>query len=265
MPKQYDTNFVTEPPADLPLSPKVKNLRKAYQDADKANTSYAQENARYRTQNVALVGEIKPRYSSLALEEAKRELKETEIAAVEAGKPLPDKDEFLAPVKAKMDEYRRTVEALKVLAAKAKQEYSNALFGELKTMGLKEAEKAYTARQDWEKAWKAMVAAQATLEMHASLFSWCVTAGGYDVYPSKGDSQGERLEYWEITDDGRLKFESAKALDFYDNMVKVDGLIEPDPNPPAPVVDEWAVNHIPRQFYSKPLGNEDASHVGYIY
>ncbi|MEV5700632.1 hypothetical protein AB0L55_24470 [Streptomyces anthocyanicus] len=265
MPKQYDANFVTEPPADLPLSPKVKSSRKAYQDAKAAYEKYVQENARFQTRDVRDIWESKPRYSTLALEEKKKELREAEIAAVEDDKPLPDKDEFLAPVKAKMDEYERTVEALKVLAAKAKQEYSNALFGELKTMGLKEAEKAYTARQDWEKAWKAMVAARATLEMHASLFSWCVTAGGYDVYPSKGGSQGERLEYWEITDDGRLKFESAKALDFYDHMVKVDGLIEPDPNPPAPVVDEWAVNHIPRQFYSLPLGHEDASHVGDIY
>ncbi|MFJ7768927.1 hypothetical protein ACIQ1J_11095 [Streptomyces sp. NPDC097107] len=103
---------------------------------------------------------------------------------------------------------------MKVLAAKAEQEYSNALFGELKAMGPKEAEKAYTACLEWEKAWKAMVAARATLELHASLFSWRVTAGGYDTYPSKGDSQSERLEYWEITEDGRLKFESAKALDF---------------------------------------------------
>ncbi|MGW7282245.1 hypothetical protein ACWGIV_28945 [Streptomyces sp. NPDC054844] len=265
MPKQYDANFVNEPPSDLPLSPKVKSLRKAYQGAQDAITKYVSENARYRPMDVRRLGESKPRYSAVALEEKKKELREAEIAAVEAGKLLPDKDEFLAPVKAKMDEYKRTVEALKVLAAKAKQEYSNALFGELKTMGLKEAEKAYTARQDWEKAWKAMVAARATLERHASLFSWCVTAGGYEDYPSKGDSQGERLEYWEITEDGRLKFESAKALDFYDNMVKVDGLIEPDPNPPAPVVDEWVVNHIPRQFYSKPLGHEDANHVGDIY
>ncbi|MFG3131291.1 hypothetical protein ACGFZU_26785 [Streptomyces tendae] len=89
MPKQYDANFATEPPVDLPLSPKVKSSRKAHQDAEKAITSYSQENARYRTQNVALVGEIEPRYSSLALEEAKRELKAAEIAAVEAGKPLP--------------------------------------------------------------------------------------------------------------------------------------------------------------------------------
>ncbi|MFG3212477.1 hypothetical protein [Streptomyces tendae] len=263
MPKQYDANFATEPPVDLPLSPKVKSSRKAHQDAEKAITSYSQENARYRTQNVALVGEIEPRYSSLALEEAKRELKAAEIAAVEAGKPLPGKDEFLAPVKAKMDEYKRTVEALKVLAAKAKQEYSNALFGELKVMGLKEAEKAYTARLEWEKAWKAVVAARATLEMHASLFSWRVTAGGYDTYPSNGDSQGERLEYWEITEDGRLKFESAKALDFHDNMVKVDGLIEPDPNPPEPVAEEFKYTR-PLYHNSKPTW-EGGNYVGEIY
>ncbi|GAA4942231.1 hypothetical protein GCM10023238_05070 [Streptomyces heliomycini] len=61
-------------------------------------------------------GRTKPRYSALALEEAKKELREAEIAAVGAGKPLPDKDEFLAPVRAKMDDYDRTVPALKALA-----------------------------------------------------------------------------------------------------------------------------------------------------
>ncbi|MFF3931358.1 hypothetical protein [Streptomyces hirsutus] len=264
MPNPYDANFATEPPADLPLSPKVKSLRKAYQDAEQAITSYTQENARYRTMNVARVGQS-DRYTSAALEEAKRELKEAEIAAVEAGKPLPEKEKFLAPALAKGDDYNRTVEALKVLAQKAKQEYSDALLSELKTMGLKEAEKAAKARDGWEKAYKAAMDARATLELHASLFSWCVSAGDIDFYPRKDHSQGERLEYWELTEDGRLKFEAAQALDFYDYMVKVEGLIEPDPNPPAPLVEEWVASRVPAQHYSKPYGHEDASYVGEIY
>ncbi|WP_157977547.1 hypothetical protein [Streptomyces triticisoli] len=264
MPKPYDSNFAMEPPKDLPLSPKVKSLRKTYQDAKKAIDSYAQENARYRMRDVSEIWESKPRYSSVALEEAKRGLKDAEIAAVEAGKPLPDKDEFLAPVKAKMDEYTRTVSALKTVAQRAKQAYSDAVFSELKDMGLKEAQKTAKAREEWEQAYRAMVAAKATLDLHASLFSWCLSAGGMDFYPTQGHSQGENLEVWELTEDGRLTFEAAKALDYRDYMVKVDGLIEPDPNPPAPV-EPWTVKHTPQQHYSKPVGHEYASYVGEVY
>ncbi|MEV5737239.1 hypothetical protein [Streptomyces sp. NPDC052292] len=199
------------------------------------------------------------------LEEAKRDLKKAEIAAVEAGKPLPDKDTFLAPALAKGDDCNRTVEALKVIAAKAKQEYSAGLLGELKATGLKEAEKAAKARDEWEKAYRAMAEARATLELHAGLFSWCVTAGGYDCHPRKGHSQGENLEYWELTEDGRLKFEAAVAMEYFDDMVKVEGLIEPDPNPPALVIDQWTVSHLSAQHYSKPSWHENVSHVGEIY
>ncbi|MFE7238215.1 hypothetical protein [Streptomyces sp. NPDC057580] len=265
MPKPYDANFATEPPADLPLSSKVKNLRKAYQDAEAACERYAQENSRYRSRDVRRIGESKPRYISAALEEAKRELREAEIAAVEAGKPLPDKDEFLAPAKAKADEYDRMASALKVIAQKAKQAYSNALHGELQTMGLKEAEKAAKARDEWERAYRAMAAAKATLDLHAGLFTWCVTAGDMDVHPRTGHSQGENLESWELTEDGRLKFEAAKALDYFDNLVKVGGLIEPDPDPIAPALSEWAEGRVPAQHYSKPVGHEYANHVGEIY
>ncbi|MFB9346153.1 hypothetical protein ACFFUA_01535 [Streptomyces heliomycini] len=264
MPKPFDANFATEPPVDLPLSPKVKNLRKAYQDAEEAREKYVQENSRYRTRDVREIWETKPRYSALALEEAKKELREAEIAAVGAGKPLPDKDEFLAPVRAKMDDYDRTVPALKALAQKAKQEYSNALLGELKAMGLKEAEKAAKARDEWEKAYKVAMEARTTLELHAGLFSWCLSAGDLDSAPRTGHSQGENLEYWELTEDGRLKFEAARTLEYHDYMVKVEGLIEPDPNPPAPV-EEWAASKLPAQHYSKPIWDERVNYVGEIY
>ncbi|MEW2485798.1 hypothetical protein [Streptomyces sp. NPDC048411] len=265
MPKPYSANFETEPPADLPLSPKVKNLRKAYQDAQESHEKYVQENSRYRTMDVREMWAPKPVHSSIALEEAERELKEAEIAAVGAGKPLPDKEKFLAPAKAKMDEYIRMVEALKVLVEQAKQTYSDALLSELKTMGLKEAEKAAKARDEWEKAYRAVMDARATLELHASLFTWCVSAGSMDAYPRQGHSQGENLEYWELTEDGRLKFDAAVALEYYDFMVKVEGLIEPDPDPIAPAASEWAEDRIPAQHYSKPVGHEYASHVGEIY
>ncbi|MFE1289434.1 hypothetical protein [Streptomyces sp. NPDC058751] len=265
MPVRYDANFATEPPIDLPLSPKVKSLRKAYQDAKASHEKYLQENSRYRTMDVTEIWETESRYSSLALEEAKRELRELEIASVEAGKPLPDKDEFLAPAKAKMDEYDRMTSTLQALAKKAQEAYSDALFSDLKVMGLKQAEKAYVARLEWEKAYRAAAAARATLELHAGLFSWCVSVGDMDSHPRKGHSQGENLEYWELADDGRLKFEAAKALEYIDYMVKVEGLIEPDPNPPAPVAEEWTVNHIPAQHYSKPAWHENVNYAGEVY
>ncbi|MGW2900480.1 hypothetical protein ACWDAO_39360 [Streptomyces sp. NPDC001212] len=263
MPKPYDTNFEIEPPADLPLSPKVKSLRKVYQDAEAAHEKYIQENSRYRTINVAPVWSSTRQDGSLALEDAKRELREAEIAAVGAKKPLPDKDEFLAPVKNKMDEYDRTVSALKVLAQKAKQEYSHALHGELKAMGLRQAEKAAKARDEWEQAYRAMVAARETMLRHVGLFTFCVSAGDADFHPRHGHSQGERLEVWQLTKDGMLTFEASQELEYPGYLIKVEGLIEPNPNPPEPVKE--VEFKMPPQHHSKPAWDENVSYVGEIY
>ncbi|MFE9309749.1 hypothetical protein ACFYM5_18930 [Streptomyces sp. NPDC006706] len=264
MARQYDTNFAMEPPADLPLSTKVKGLRKKYEDAGKAYEKYVQENSRYCTINVAPEWSTIRQDGSIALEDAKRELRHLEIAAVDAGKPLPDKEKALGPVKAKMDEYNRMVSTLKALVQKAKQEYSDAVFDDLQTMGLKEAEKAYKARLEWEKAYRAAMDARATLERHTSLFTWCVSAGGWDTYPTQGNSLGENLEAWALTEDGRLTYEASVEMEFQNSaayqhsLIEIEGLIEPDPNPP--VIEEHNGNPTPRIWNAKesPVFDVDA-------
>ncbi|MFE9974091.1 hypothetical protein ACFYRD_25860 [Streptomyces hirsutus] len=246
------TNYIVEPPHDLPLSTKVKALRKEYEDAKAKLSTYKRENAKYRTRDVSMVGEIKARFSSPALEDAKAELKALEIQAVKDGKALPDKGAFLGKVKAKSEEYDRTVSALEVFVARARKEFSEALSDELVPMGHKEAAKAAQAREAWEKAWKAAQAARETLEKHAGLFSYCVTAGGMDTHPRYGHSQGDRLEYWELNKDGLLTWEASQELDYDQIPEKIDGLIEPDPNPP--VVEEFNYNPKPRYFIASPDG-----------
>ncbi|MEW2497147.1 hypothetical protein AB0942_26985 [Streptomyces nodosus] len=237
-------NLVSEPPHDLPLSPKVKSLRKAWQDAEEKLTKYRQENSRYITIDVSEIWESKARHSYRALEDAKRELRQLEIAAVAEGKALPNKEVYLGTVKAKKDEVDRTVPALKTLALRSKEEYAQAVYEDLHKMGRVEAKKAYEARLAWEKAYNAMLAAKATLNRHATLFTWCVSAGGWNEFPTHGNSQGENLEAWELTDDGRLTYEASLALDYVDSsafshsLIKVEGLVEPDPNPPAPVEEK---------------------------
>ncbi|MFJ9247889.1 hypothetical protein [Streptomyces sp. NPDC101776] len=247
----FDKNFTSEPPADLPLSHKVKGLREAYQDAEAACEKCTRENSRYHTRDVRTIGETEPRYSSTALEEATSELRELEIVAVEAGKPLPDKEKHLDPIKAKMDEYKRTVQALKALAQKAKQEYSEALFGDLKAMGLKEAEKAAKAHAEYKKAYEDAINARATLKLHADLFAWCVSSGLSDSTPLSGESRGDNIEAWALTDDGRLSFEASQELGYYGKLVVVPGIIEEDPNPPEPVAIDLKYT-MPSHYYSRP-------------
>ncbi|MEU0583617.1 hypothetical protein [Streptomyces sp. NPDC006132] len=229
------TKYIVEPPQDLPLSPKVKALRKAYEDAEKAYNTYKQENAAYATRNVTREYEVTPRYEIPALVKAKQELQEQEVAAVAAGKSLPDRDAVLRPIQSKADEYKRMVPALNALVEKAHREYSDGLRDELLAMGLKEAQKAAKARQEWERLYKAAEDARRTLERHAGLFAWCATSGDYETTPLEGASAGNRVEHWELAEDGRLTTEAAIALG-YEGVGVIGGLIVM----PEPVIDEAA-------------------------
>jgi DNA repair exonuclease SbcCD ATPase subunit len=163
------TNHI-ESPHDLPLSPKVKALRKAHEDAKARLDKYRQDNGQYAPRKTlnALDQYV---YHVPAIREAEKELREQEIAAAASGKTLPDRDAVLRPIEAKVNEYKRMVPALEVLVSKAHQEYVEGVKAELVPMGLKEAAKAAKARDEYEAAWKAMEAARATLEKHAGLFT----------------------------------------------------------------------------------------------
>lgn len=244
-------DYIVEPPRDLPLSKRVLSLRKEYEDAKVKLTAFKQENARYAPRK-SLNAFYEAEYHIPAVREAEKELREQEIAAAAAGKTLPDRSAVLRPIEEKANEYRRMVSALEALVTRARKAFSEALSDELVSMGQKEAVKAMAARDAWEKAWKAMEAAKATLEKHAGHFTYCVTAGGMDVHPRHGHSQGDRLEYWELNKDGLLTWESSQELDYDQVPVKVPGLIEPNPNPP--VAEEFNYNPKPRIHIAKDSG-----------
>lgn len=244
------TDYI-EPPHDLPLSTKVKALRKAYEDAKARLDKYRQDNSRYAPRKT-LNSLDQYVYHVSAIREAEKELREQEIAAAAAGKSLPDRDAVLRPIEAKVSEYKRMVPALEALVTRARTEYAEGVKAELVPMGLKEAAKAAKARDEYEAAWKAMEAARAKLERAAGLFTFCVSAGDMDAHPRYGHSQGDNLEYWQLNDAGQLTFEASQELDYLDWVVKVPGLIEPNPDPP--VVEEVNYNPKPRHFIAKADG-----------
>ncbi|WP_086867234.1 hypothetical protein [Streptomyces viridochromogenes] len=250
------TNHI-ELPQDLPLSTKVKALRKAYEDAKKRLEAYRQENARYASRRT-LNSLDQYVYQIPAIREAEKELREQEIAAAAAGKPLPDRSAVLRPIEEKVDEYKRMVTALEALVTEAQQEYAEGVKAELLPMGLKEAAKAAKAREEYEAAWQAMQVARASLKRHAGLFTWCVSDGDMETVPRAGHSQGDNLECWQLTEDGRLTFDASQALDYLDWVVKIPGLIEPNPNPP--VAEEFNHNQKPRHFIAKSDGYGNWEH-----
>ncbi|MEU2267701.1 hypothetical protein ABZ568_15060 [Streptomyces olindensis] len=255
MHKNYDANFATEPPADLPTSAKVKSLRKAWQDAEAKLSDYQRENARYAQRKT--LNALDQHVSHVpAMQDAEQELREAELAAVEGGKPLPDRDAVLGPVKAKVDEYARTVPALRALVDKAQREWSEALKAELVSTGLKVAAKAQKAREEWERLYKAVMAAREDLERHGSLFTWIATAGQVETLPLDGASTGNRAEAWELSADGRLTTEAAIELGF-EGIALVDGLVVmPDPvrDEAAEAEAEFWRTHKPRIHTAKPEG-----------
>ncbi|WLQ44875.1 hypothetical protein P8A22_36275 [Streptomyces laculatispora] len=222
-------------PTDLPLSPKVQALRKAFEAAAEKLSTYKIENARYRTRDVSQVGELKARYSTPALEDAKAELKVLEIEAVREGKALPNKEVFLGTVRVAIGDYGRTVSALESLVKQAHKAFSEAVREELVPMGLKAAKAAQKARDEWEKAHKAAMTARGKLETAASLFTWCATSGQVETIPLEGASAGNKVEHWELSEDGRLTTDAAIELGFQGLSV-LDGLVVI----PAPVIDPEA-------------------------
>lgn len=250
------TKYIVEPPNDLPLSPKVKALRKAYEDAKAKLSEYKQENAAYVARNVTREYEATTRYEIPALTKAEQELQEQEVAAVAAGKALPDRDSVLRPIQAKVDEYKRMVPALNALVEKAHREYSDALRDDLLAMGLKEAQKAAKAREEWERLYKAAMDARRALERHAGLFAWCATSGDYETTPLEGASAGNNVEYWELSEDGRLTTEAAIALG-YEGVGIIDGLIvmpEPVRDEQAEAESEFWRTYKPKMFIAKADG-----------
>ncbi|MEV5868460.1 hypothetical protein AB0L79_17775 [Streptomyces tendae] len=240
-------------PEALPLSPKVKALRKAWQDVEANLNKYRQEHSQYAPRKT--LNALNEYVSHVpALREAEKALKAAEIEAVANSKPLPDRSKVLGPIEKAVEEYRRTVPALEELVTRARKAFEDGVREELVPMGRKEAQKASQARDAWEKAYKAMETARESLELHSGLFTWCVSAGDMDTHPRYGHSQGDHLEYWELTEDGRLSWEASQALDFLDWIVKVPGLIESNPNPP--VVEEVNHNPKPSYFLAKDSGHE---------
>jgi hypothetical protein len=256
------TEFI-EPPQDLQLSKRVLSLRKAYEDAKGRLDKYRQENSRYAPRKT-LNSLDQYVYHVPAIRDAEQELKAAELEAVANGKALPDRHSVLSPIEEKVSEYRRMVPVLEALVSKAHQEYVEGVKAELVPMGLREAKEAQKARDAWEKAYKAAMEAKATLEKHASLFSWIVSEGDIDTHPRCGHSQGDNLEYWELDENGRLTYEASLALDFQSanvgmsSLVKVPGLVEPNPNPP--VTEEFNHNHKPRHFIAKADGYANWEH-----
>lgn len=247
----------TSIPESLPLSPRVKGLKKEYDTAVGNLAKYKSENARYAPRK-SVNSLWQSEYTYPALTEAKRELREQEIAAVEAGKPLPDRSEVLGPIEKAVEEYRRTVPALEALVTKARRAFEDGVKEEYVSMGRKAARAAQQALAQYRKAYEVMLTAREVLETQAGLFSWCVTDGGMDAAPRTGHSQGDNLEAWEVTKDGMLSWESSLALGFQSedvgirSLVKVDGLVEENPNPR--VAEEVNLNPKPKQFLAKAEG-----------
>ncbi|MFE9287241.1 hypothetical protein [Streptomyces olivaceus] len=249
----------TNIPDALPLSPRVKGLKKEYDTAVGNLAKYKAENARYAPRK-SVNSLWQTEYTYPAIQEAKRELREQEIAAVEAGKPLPDRQAVLRPIEKYVEEYRRTVPALEALVTKARKAYEEGVRSELTQMGLREAKKAAQSLDAYRTAYRAMETARAALEMHAGLFSWVVSGGDIDTAPRAGHSQGDNLEAWELTKDGMLTWEASLALEFQSeavgisSLVKTPGLVEENPNPP--VAEELNLNHKPKQFLAKDSGHQ---------
>lgn len=199
------------------LSKKTADLVRKMEEAEARALAYRRENAEYakRSHMQPTRGSAERVFTKpVALAKAERELAQLDREAVEKGEPLPDRDAFLAPVHAKIQEYARMEPALTKAAEDARLAAEAAVMAELPALASQALEKSRKARADYEAAYEAMEAAKAALKGSVDSFTNIVTRGQVSTawirgLNRNGDTYADCLEF---TEDGKLTFAAAWNL-----------------------------------------------------
>ncbi|MBC2867471.1 hypothetical protein [Streptomyces mexicanus] len=218
------------------LSRKAQQVIDAWREAEQRAIAYRRENAEYIPQYSRSWGGKRVGGDTPALVRAERELKQLDALAVAEGKPLTDRDAYLAPVLAKAEEVARTLPLLDKAAEDRRQEAESAVFNELPALATQALENARKAKANHDKAYEAFLSAQAALKASVDRITNVITMGQVDSAWIRGLNRNgdEYAGVLEFTEDGKLTYKSAWNLHFVGgvamnvDMVDLGGLVDLD-------------------------------------
>ncbi|MFI2504564.1 hypothetical protein [Streptomyces sp. NPDC018972] len=201
-----NTAFVTPMPAGYSFTAATKKAIAARDKAFKALQDYQLENADY----VTISTPQGPRVPALVKAEA--ELRKLDMEAVRNGKPLTNRDEFLAPHKAKAGEYTRTIAALRASYNQAFKDAEEIIIEEMPTLARKALEECTKVHKEYVAAIEAAEDAKARMSAATSRLVWAVSDSQMDRSSGTGWADFSDAEAFEVTEDGRLTRRAAQSL-----------------------------------------------------
>lgn len=198
--------FVKPMPAGFTFSAATKKAIAARDTARKSLEEYQLSNAEY----ASVPTPNGPRIPALVKAEA--ELRRLDIEAVRNGQPLTDRVAFLAPHKAKEEEYTRTVAALRAAYDKAFREAEDAIADEMPKLARDSLEECAKAHKQYLVAIEAAEDAKARMTAATSRLVWAISDSHEDRSAGTGWEDYSDAEAFELTADGRLTRRAAQAL-----------------------------------------------------
>lgn len=235
------------PLAGMKLSPATNKKVKAYEDAMARWRKYISDNRDCAKPTPFDAHRGPQNLKPPALVKAEKELKELDAKALAKGEPLTDKDEFLAPVLKRIEEFKRTEPLLKKAMEEAEEAAIEAIRAELPSLARQAMDAATEAKKEYEKALEAAQVAQAALRGQIKRFMQYVTGGAVRDARFRGviGESDKYLAAWDITEDGRLSYAGAFSLGlvgpgaFNVDTIDLTDFIEPEEEEMTP----WEHGH----------------------
>ncbi|MFF3928526.1 hypothetical protein [Streptomyces hirsutus] len=206
--------FRTPVPSGFQFSTETKKLIKKRDELTKALAEYRSKNADCQSVNRTPYEHKNPTYVVPAIVTAERQLKDLEIQAIDAGKPLPDKEAHMAPVMARVAEYRRMVPALTGAAQAATEAVDNAIQKEMPSLAKQSMNEANKAQAEYRAALEKAEAARAKMSGSVDRFLWAVSEGVLNAPMGRGwdGSMEDDINAWETDGNDRITADCARTL-----------------------------------------------------
>ncbi|MFJ1976192.1 hypothetical protein [Streptomyces albogriseolus] len=198
--------FITPMPAGYSFSAATKKAIAARDKALKSLQDYQLDNSDYAT----IATPQGPRVPAMVKAEA--ELRKMDKESVRNGKPLTPRDDYLAPHVAKVEEYKRTVAALRAAYAEAFKAAEDSIIEEMPTLARKALEECSKVHKEYLAAIEAAEDAKVRMSAATSRLVWAVSDGQMNRSAGTGWADFSDVDVFEVTEDGRLSRRSAQSL-----------------------------------------------------
>lgn len=226
------------PLAGMKLSPATNKKVKAYEEARARYVKYTSANRDCVTPKSYSPWHGHQEHKPAALVKAEAELRKLDEEALAKGETLPNRDEYLSPVLARIDEYKRTEPLLRKAMETAEAAAIDAVRDELPALARQIMERATEAREAYAEALAKVEEAEIRFKASIDRFVGYVTGGVVQSARYRGihsNAVDKWLNAWEVSDNGRLSWFSAWSLGLVGpgklnvDTIDLEPFVEPEP------------------------------------